>query len=214
MHFQPLSRQGHRPHVSPEVAHVPGRGIVLIDGGYFDNINNFAENQFGSQINVEEFSNALCDTFNVDLLRSKFYHAAPYQDGGEDIAARQSFFDAIDNAHNHQFERTGRVRQNHVTCTECGEAFTELGQKGVDVGIAVDLVDMAHQQGVDAFILVSGDEDLTHAVETAKEQLANVYLAFAARSAAGLYVSDKLSTEVDTAINLADDGYLSECLMD
>lgn len=192
---------------------MPGNSVVLIDGGYFDNINTHAENTHGQQIDVQEFSQSLCDTFNVDLLRSKFYHAAPYRDGEEDYSARQAYFDAINNLHNHQFERTGRIREEHFTCSACGDNFTKPKQKGVDVGIAVDLVDMAHQQQCEAFILVSGDEDLTHAVERAKDQLCNVYLAFAAESAAGLYVSDKLSTEADTAINLLDSDYLTRCLL-
>lgn len=193
---------------------MPGTGVVLIDGGYFDNINDYAQNRYGDPIDVEDFSHALCDTFGLELLRSKFYHAAPVQEGEERYASRQAYFDAINNLHNHQFERTGRVRKEHFTCAECGEEFTDNKQKGVDVGIAVDLVDMAHQQGADAFILVSGDEDLTHAVERAKDQLANVYLAFAAESAAELFVSDKLSTEADTAINLCDSDYLNRCLLD
>lgn len=192
-----------------------GRAVVLIDGGYFDNINSYAHNTFNRPIDVQEFSHTLCDTFDLDLLRSKFYHAPPYQDGNVDYSDRQAYFDAIDNMHNHQFEPTGRLRDEYFTCSECNEEFTKPKQKGVDVGIAVDLVDMAHQQQCDAFILVSGDEDLTHAVERAKDQLANVYLAFAANSAAGLYVSDKLSTEADTAINIVgSEDYLERCLLE
>jgi len=132
------------------------RAVILIDGGYFDNINAWAEHKYNAEIDIQQFSKELCDTFNVSLLRSKFYHASPYRDGEEDYESRQRYFDAIDNLPNHQFERTGRMREEHFSCSECGEDFEKPKQKGVDVGIAVDLVAMAHQNQSDAFILVSG----------------------------------------------------------
>jgi uncharacterized LabA/DUF88 family protein len=175
--------------------------VVLIDGGYFDNVNNHVENEHSSPVDVEEFSRALCDHFDTDLLRSKFYHAPPLDDQGvEDMSQRQSFFDMIDNCHNHQFVRRGRVRP------ETGS------QKGVDVGIAVDLVDMAHEQRAEGFILFSGDEDLTHAVEAAKSTLHNVYVAYAADPDADLYVSQKLTQEADSGLNVIEDGWIRRCL--
>jgi uncharacterized LabA/DUF88 family protein len=168
---------------------------------------------------LEDLSVKLCEAFDVEHLRTKFYHAYPYQSENptdeekEQYRRQQGFFDAIGRKRNHQFVERGRVKQQHADYPECNEHFTEPKQKGVDVGIAVDLVEMANQNQGQAFIIVSGDEDLKHAVEIAKEKLCNVYLAFTADSRDGLYVSRKLANEVDHGVNMTPD-FLSDCVMD
>jgi uncharacterized LabA/DUF88 family protein len=177
------------------------KSVVLIDGGYYDYVNNHVRETYGKPIDTEEFSRTLCDHFDTDLLRAKFYHAPPLNDQGEeDMSQRQSFFDMIDGCHNHQFVRRGRVK------SDTGK------QKGVDVGIAVDLVDMAHQGKAEAFILFTGDEDLTHAVEAAKSTLHNVYVAYAADSDEELYVSQKLTQEADSGLNIVENDWIQRCL--
>lgn len=194
-----------------------GRAVLLVDGGYYSNIDYFCRDTAGGKLDLVALSNRLCDEFDCDLLRTKFYHAYPYrsdsptQDEQERYRKTQSFFDAIDNLRECQFVEKGRVKQEHADCPECDEHFTHPSQKGVDVGIAVDLVEMAYQGSADAFILLSGDEDLKHAVSAAKERLANVYLAFAANSDHGLYVSSQLSQEVDGAFRMQPE-FLGECV--
>lgn len=194
------------------------RAVIMIDGGYFDNINYYAQDRCGGSIDLEAFSEYLCDEFDVQHLRTKFYHAYPYQSESpseeekEQYARQQKFFDAIDRKRNHQFVERGRVKRQHANCPECEEHFTEPKQKGVDVGIAVDLVEMANQNQGQAFILVSGDEDLKHAVEIAKEKLCNVYLAFTADGRESLYVSRKLANEVDDGVNMTPD-FLENCVI-
>ncbi|MFB6352577.1 MAG: hypothetical protein ABEJ92_00675, partial [Halobacteriales archaeon] len=97
------------------------RGIVLIDGGYFDNINEVARGEHGSGIDIHELSRRLCSEFDADLLRTKYYHSMPYiEDGAPDADERrrkaQSFFDTIDAIDNVQFEEKGRVREVHADC--------------------------------------------------------------------------------------------------
>lgn len=189
----------------------------MIDGGYFDNVNYYAQDRCGGSIDLEAFSDRLCNYFDVRHLRTKFYHAYPFQSNDpseqekERYARKQEFFDAIDRKRNHQFVERGRVKQQYAECPECDEHFTEPKQKGVDVGIAVDLVEMANQNQGQAFILVSGDEDLKHAVEIAKEKLCNVYLAFTADGKGGLYVSRKLAKEVDDGVNMTPE-FLESCI--
>ena len=48
-----------------------------------------------------------------------------------------------------------------------------MGEKGVDVGIAVDMI--AKSQNYDAGILISGDADYIPAVQFIKSQLKNFY---------------------------------------
>lgn len=191
----------------------------MVDGGYFDNIDRYAQNQHDKKLSLELLSEKLCGYFDVQHIRTKFYHSYPYQ--SEDptkeeravYSGKQSFFHAIDQKTNHQFVERGRVRRQHADCPECDASFTTPKQKGVDVGIAVDLVEMANENQGQAFILVAGDEDLRHAVEIAKEKLCNVYLAFTADSQAGLYVSRKLANEVDDGVNMKPN-FLKDCVDD
>lgn len=197
------------------------KAVILIDGGYFDHINGYCESEFGSRVDFYKLSQKLCQKFNAEHLRTKYYHAYPYKDDDDPTDAQirshqkaQSFFDTIDNIDKYQFENKGRVKQERHTCVECGETFRDESQKGVDVGIAVDLVEMAYEQhSPDVFILISGDEDLHHAVDAAKETLSNVYLAYAYNPSYDLYSSQKLRQVVDAKVNIAD-GFLSNVTED
>lgn len=195
------------------------KAVILIDGGYFDNVNSYAEDVVGQQIDFDEFSSKLCREFDCELLRTKYYNAFPYQDDNptdgqqQYYESRQRYYEAINNKRKHQFVEMGRVRDTHHDCPECGDHFVDQSQKGVDVGIAVDLVDMAHEGTADVFILVSGDEDMTLAVDRAKEELCNVYNAF---TTAGypphhLYASSKLTTEADGVVKM-DEEWLEDCV--
>ncbi|RZV08763.1 uncharacterized LabA/DUF88 family protein [Natrinema hispanicum] len=193
-----------------------GKATILIDGGYFDNINRYSKNTHNSAVDVHDFAEKLARTFGSDLLRCKFYHALPYlpedptDEQQERYEGAQSFFDTIDDQPKTQFEKKGRVKQEHADCPDCGNHFTYSSQKGVDVGIAVDLVEMASDQNSPgAFVLVSGDEDLQHAVRAAKDNHANVFLGYAYDPSASLYSAQQLRQEVDQHVNVVD-GFLQD----
>jgi uncharacterized LabA/DUF88 family protein len=192
-------------------AYATDKAVVMVDGGYYDNVSWYLRDTKDEKLDLHKLSLHLCDYFDTKLLRTKFYHSMPYRSNNpteeqeKRYRRKQSFFDTLDNLPKCQFEEKGRVKQGHADCPSCGEHFTTPSQKGVDVGIAVDLVEMAYQNPADAFILISGDEDLKHAVRAAKERLVNVYLAFSADSSHDLYVSSELSKEVDSAINMDPD---------
>lgn len=57
----------------------------------------------------------------------------------------------------------------------------------------------------EAFILITGDEDLTHAARAAKDNHANVYLGYAYEASADLYSAQELRNEVDDKQNIAND---------
>lgn len=194
-----------------------GRAIILIDGGYFDHINNYAKDQYGSGVNLVDVSQKVCEQYDLELLRTKYYHSEPFVDDDnptdhqeERLRSAQSFFDTIDSLERCQFEKKGRVKEEYHTCPECNERFTDQNQKGVDVGIAVDLVEMAADPNApEAFILISGDEDLKHAVRAAKDNHANVYLGYAYDPSANLYSAQALRDEVDAKFNIVD-GFLQD----
>ena len=62
---------------------------------------------------------------------------------------------------------TLKVRERDI-CKTCGTADYKLQEKGVDVGLAVDLVTDAFQGEVDHIILVSSDTDLIPALRIVK----------------------------------------------
>lgn len=192
------------------------KGLILIDGGYYDSLNYFLQDGRGKKIDLEKLSNNLCEEFNLDHLRTNFYHAHPHQsedptpEEKEKYGATLRFFEVVDRLRNHQFKKVGRVRPQKEICYECGNKFTIKRQKGVDVGIAIDLISMAHKNVADAFILVSGDEDFTHAVKLAKDQLCNVYVAFSSNQEYDIYVSRKLTDEADEWYNM-DLDFLERC---
>lgn len=188
------------------------RATILIDGGYFDNINDYSRDRYGSPIDIYQLSLELCSEFDVELMRTKFYHAMPYIDDGQSAEAQQeqrrsaqSFFDTIDNIRQCQFEEKGRVKLEHADCPDCGNHFTFPSQKGVDVGIAVDLVEMASDpNSPNSFIILSGDEDQKHAVRAAKNNHVTVFLAYAYDPSYDLYSAQALRQEVDDQINIVD----------
>lgn len=196
-----------------------GQATVLIDGGYFDNINDYSRSEHSSAIDIHDFATELCAEFDYTLLRAKFYHAMPYIDeddpnSEEQRRKAQSFFDTIDNIQQVQFEEKGRVKLEHTNCPDCSSHFTFPSQKGVDVGIAVDLVEMAADpNSPSAYILVSGDEDLKHAVRAAKDNHANVFLGYAYDRSYDLYSAEALRQEVDHQMNVVD-GLVSSATMD
>ena len=192
------------------------KATVLVDGGYFDYINDYSREVHGNAIDLHDFGDKLAREFGCELLRCNFYHAFPYVDDDDPTDTQidrresaQSFFDTLDNKPKCQFEEKGRVKQESEICPDCSSRFTSPSQKGVDVGIAVDLVKMASNRNApDAFVLVSRDEDLKHAVRAAKDNHANVCLGFAYDQSHDLYSAQQLRQEVDHQVNVVD-GFLS-----
>lgn len=192
------------------------KAVLLIDGGYFENVSDVAEAEHGSQVDLERLSDKLADEFGVRLVRTKFYHAYPYQDTPptkqqqQFYAQRKSFYDAINRKDDHEFVDRGEVKRSHEHCRECGNTWGTFSQKGVDVGIAVDLVDMAYRSDLDALILLAGDGDLVHAIEAAKNAYVNVYVAFCDAATHQISYAEDIEIEADRAIELTID-YLKDC---
>jgi len=197
------------------------KATVLVDGGYFDNINDYSRDEYSNPIDLHQFAEKISRAFGCELVRCKFYHAYPYVDDDDPTEhqlnrheSAQSFFDTLDGKPKCQFEEKGRVKMEREHCPDCGNEFKDPSQKGVDVGIAVDLVKMAYSRNpTDAFILISGDEDLKHAVRAAKDNLSNVYLGYAYDSSAQLFSSQQLRQEVDHQVNVVD-GFLEDVTVD
>ncbi len=191
--------------------------VVLIDGGYFDSINYYLKQNRKKKIDVEKLSlKVVRDGLH---LRTKFYHAYPYQseDPTEEEKAKYTgalqFFHSIGRLRNHEFCNVGRVKQKRYNCPKCNSEFIKRGQKGVDVALALDLVKMARKRVADEFVLISGDEDLTSAVEMAQEELCNVIVYYVYDIDDNMYVSKKLTHTASDRVRM-DLGFLEECAID
>lgn len=188
--------------------------VVVIDGGYFAALNRYLEEERGKRLDVEKFTKKL--TNGMYHIRTKFYYSNPYKSKEptetelERFRNAQRFQYAINRIRNHDFMVVGRVRQVHVHCQECDQDYTTPKQKGVDVGLALDLVAMARKKVANLFILVSGDEDFSRAVEMAQEELANVVIYFSSDSDFGIYGSQKLSSVASDRFRM-DLDFLEEC---
>ncbi len=121
--------------------------------------------------------------------------------------------ESIDRVKNHEFFNVGRVRPKFFECPHCKKQFMKPQQKGVDVGLALDLVKMARKRVADEFALVSGDEDLAAAVEMAQEELCNVVVYYVSDNDVGIYGSIKLNNIASDRVRM-DLAFLESCAMD
>jgi uncharacterized LabA/DUF88 family protein len=191
--------------------------IIVIDCGYFDMINNYLTQNRGKRISFEKFSNKLCN--GMLHIRTKIYHSNPYKsleatpEEEEAYRKKQNFFYAINRIKNHEFVPVGRVRPESVHCPKCKKDFSVNKQKGVDVSIALDLVKMAQKRFADVFILVSGDEDLSSAIEMAQEQLCNVIVYYCYDRDFNIFGSKKLNNTASDRFQM-DLDFLEDCAMD
>lgn len=69
-----------------------------------------------------------------------------------------------------EFRATGVLKvRDRDECKKCGATDYKFQEKGVDVGLAVDIVADSLRNQVDHIILVSSDTDLVPAIKVAKE---------------------------------------------
>jgi len=193
------------------------KAIVLIDCGYFDIVNRYAQDTMGKKISFEKLSKKA--TEEMTHIRTKIYHAPPYQppnptdEDKEKYRKAQNFFKAINRIPRHEFVPVGRVRLEKIYCSKCKENFFLPKQKGVDVAIAVDLVKMAQRRDADVFILICGDEDLSDAVAMAQQGPCNVIVYYCHDSSYNMYGSIKLRDTASNRVQM-DLKFLEECAID
>lgn len=193
------------------------KAIITIDGGYFiDGLNRYLYQARNKNLDVVKFSNKLCEDSSMTHLRTKFYHSNPYKSPNatpqdtKRYSHTQKMFDSINQKKNHEVVRVGRVKPANFSCPNCKLKYKVPKQKGVDVAIALDLVKMSQNRVADVFIIVSGDEDLTAAIEMVKESLAQVIVYFSSDIGYGVKGSIKLNEAADDRKQM-DLDFLEEC---
>ena len=130
------------------------RVAIFIDGS---NLYHSTKQDYGRiDLDLEKFAELLLD--GRFLVRVYYYNASVIQaDGLERYKSQQKFFEVI-----------RRIPYFDVRLGRLVKRGESLIEKGIDVRIAVDMLTMAHDDVYDVAVLVSGDADYVHAVESVK----------------------------------------------
>ena len=163
------------------------RTAIFVDAGYLGVV---IRKQKKSRINLEKLSKALAKDSWVKTI---FYNALP-KFGTPQYSKTQRFHSKISMLDRVEV-RLGRLQYDkHGVPT----------QKGVDMKMGIDLVQMSMKGDFDTAILITGDSDFLYAVEKAHETNVRVKLAY--------FPGSKINKE----FKLAFDGYvlLHDALLD
>jgi len=167
---------------------VPDRATVFIDGGYFDK----ALAGLGRlRVDYQKFSDKVCE--GTERLRTYYYHCMPYQSNPptEDERIRYSSMD--------RFLYTLRMLSRfEVRLGRLQYVNAEFRQKGVDVLLSIDLVELAATGQITKAVLVTGDSDFAHAARRARDKGVLVQLYYSPAT----YVHDELLQSCDDRIPL------------
>lgn len=144
-----------------------GRIAVFIDGGYIEKI---AMEEFGgARVDYRLLSKEMSD--GLSHLRTYYYHCLPYQgqppsaDERQRFAARQKFYNALERLE--RFEvRLGYLKRRCLD--RDGNHIFE--QKGVDVFLAIDLVQLAAKHLITHAAILTADNDFVPAIKVAKDE--------------------------------------------
>jgi uncharacterized LabA/DUF88 family protein len=173
---------------------------IFIDGANF--FFALIAHGLDPHLNFNKLANKLCG--GRGLRRIYYYDAAiPPEMDSERSKKQQGFFKSLD--YLDYFEkRFGHMQQKTAHCSKCKSDYFVWVQKGVDVRLGVDLTAFAARGFYATGIVVSGDGDLVHAINSAKDFGAHIELAYFDDR------SRKLQTACDRFVALTRD-YLSDC---
>lgn len=170
------------------------RVAIFIDGS---NFYHGMRDNLGKDINIdfEKFSKLLPGSRK--LVRTYYYNSrVRIEDGKKQYEDQQKFFLKLETLP-YFTVRYGRLEKR---------PRGGVVEKGVDVKIAVDMLQLAYSNVYDTAILVSGDGDFAYAIEAVKDLGKHVEVAyFWARSF-------HLRKACDKFISLTKD-YLKECII-
>ena len=143
------------------------RIAVFIDGGYIEKI---AQEEFsGAKIDYRLLSDVMSEGFSH--LRTYYYHCLPYQSQPPTeverhrFASRQKFYNALERLDRFQV-RLGYLRKRGTD--NAGSPIFE--QKGVDVYLAIDLVQLAAKHLITHASILTADSDFVPAISAAKDE--------------------------------------------
>ncbi len=142
------------------------RTAVFLDGAYLDKV---CEVHFrGVRVDYKRIVDEI--VVNEDLLRVYYYHCLPYvstsptKDEEIRLQKKKRYFTAISNLP--RFE----VRLGRLAFRGSSQAQKPIFiQKGVDVMMAVDMVQLAATRQVEHIVIITADSDFIPAIKAVKE---------------------------------------------
>jgi len=155
------------------------KSVVFIDGGYFSKLLKlqFPDSRgFPKKIDYYKFGNILASKSNSELLRTYYYDSPPYispQTEQPEKLRQKKFDEFIYNLRLlDKFEvRLGRLRKyNNFQ----GQPIFE--QKGVDVLLAIDALNLSLKNKISKAIFVTGDSDFVPVIQAIKDEGIEVLL--------------------------------------
>ena len=184
------------------------KAVVFIDGNnFYHNLTKMSRvKHMGikpGHIDFLKLSEAVCSHFGVTRERTRYYNSVPsLEDGKEIYWKHMNFLEELQKLPN--FDIIKRKLQRSSTeealsekkviisslglCSRCrplvdANCYECIGnikkrEKGIDVHIAIDMVEFALKGMCDCVILISGDSDFIPALSLVKENGKGVYSAF------------------------------------
>jgi uncharacterized LabA/DUF88 family protein len=165
---------------------------VFIDAGYILELSKLTNRR----IDFLKLSNEL--TTGTNRIKTIFYDSLPIQGttlGNSLYSARQRFHSKLRSLKDFEV-KLGRLQQ-------INEKFV---QKGVDMRLGIDLVQMSMKKQIDKAIIITADSDFEYAVEKAQEDGVKISLAYFPNSK----INSKFLKSVNDKIPLTDD-LLDKC---
>src|SRR5712692_10496777 len=139
---------------------MPDRAAVYVDGGYFDK----ALDSLGRlRIDYLKFSNKVCQ--GTDRLRTYYYHCMPFQSNPPTDSERLRY-----SSTDRFFHTLRQLPRFEVRLGRLQYINGEFKQKGVDVLLSIDLVELAATGQINKAILVTGDSDFAPAARRARDR--------------------------------------------
>ena len=118
--------------------------MIFIDGSNF--YHNLKTHHFSTAINFKKFSDILCG--NRKHIRTYYYNASLKQaDDPEEYRRQQLFFDGLRRTPYLEL-KLGYFLKKTKTCENCGHLLNYPIEKGCDVTLAVDMMNMAYKKSL------------------------------------------------------------------
>jgi len=141
------------------------RVMIFIDGSNF--YHNLKSHGFSTKINFKKFSDLLCKERRH--IRTYYYNTPlRQQDDPEEYKKQQLFFDWLRRTPYVEL-KLGYFLRKTKTCENCGNTLNYPVEKGCDVTLAVDMMNMAYKKLYDVAILVSSDGDFASVCQCVKD---------------------------------------------
>ena len=176
--------------------------IVFIDGNnFYHNIKLMKIKP--SYIDFKKLSEAVCSFFNVECNGTRYYNSIPNVEDNKELYWRHiNFLKQLESLPKFKvitrklqrsstkeiLQEKSEIISNLGLCDKCKPLVetncydcignVKIREKGIDVKIAIDMVEFAVKNKCDCIILVSGDADFIPALRIVQENNKTVYSAF------------------------------------